>query len=307
LRHSHKRIVVEEEFTMKIAVASCCKIQSINPQPVWRLIKQEAPDVLLLIGDNIYLDHDRHNDPAELASELRDRYSAQFAEPSFASLLADLRTRNAPVIAIYDDHDFLGNNRYGGDHAPALREAARAEFVGAFGPKMTGSDVYSIARLGLVDIVVLDERFYRTSPSVSGSDRDAVLGQAQWAWLEQTLNADTNAKYTLIASSTTLHTFGDESWEQYPSAFQRLTTLLSGRKGALVVSGDVHRNATYDDSGVIEIVTSGVARNGIVFGSPRENYGFLTFDEKKLHVDLRSLKVGGRFDFSIPLSKWVLP
>jgi len=69
---------------------------------------------------------------------------------------------------------------------------------------------------------------------------------------------------------TATHTFGDESWEHYPGAFQRLVDLLKNKPGVFMVSGDVHRNTTYDDSGVIEIVTSAAARNGIVFGSPRK-------------------------------------
>lgn len=140
---------------MKLAVASCSKLQQVNPQPVWSEIKAEKPDVLLLLGDNIYLDHDHHSN----------------AEPNFAPLLADLRARNAPVIAIYDDHDFLGNNRYGGDHDPALANAARAEFVLAFSPTMTGKDLYHRRTIGNVDIVLLDERFYRRSPASSRTDR----------------------------------------------------------------------------------------------------------------------------------------
>jgi phosphodiesterase/alkaline phosphatase D-like protein len=210
------------------------------------------------------------------------------------------------VLAIYDDHDFLGNNRYGGDHAPALREAARKEFIRVFGPTMTGSEVYRSLRVGAVEIVVLDERFHRQSPAASSGDRNAILGSDQWTWFEQ-LVASSNARYLLVASSTTLHTFGDESWEQYPAAFRRIVSLLRGRRGALVVSGDVRRNATYDDSGVIEIVTSAVARKGLVFGSPRKNYGILSFDDQALRVELRSLKVGSRFDFRIPLDQWALP
>ena len=133
-----------------------------------------------------------------------------------------------------------------------------------------------------------------------------MLGSAQWHWLEQVV-ATSDASYLVIASSSTPHTFGDESWEQYPTAFKRITDLLRRRKCSLVLSGDVHRNAVYDDSGVIEIVSSGVARNGIVFGSPRKNYGILTFDKEQVRVELRSLKVGGRFDFSIARNHWVLP
>ncbi len=73
------------------------------------------------------------------------------------------------------------------------------------------------------------------------------------------------------------------------------------------VSGDVHLNACYDDNGVIEIVTSAVARRGLVFGAPRRNYGLFSFGPDAVRIELRNLKVGSRFDFRIPLSDWVLP
>jgi alkaline phosphatase D len=291
---------------MKVAAASCSKIQSINPQPVWLEILEEKPDILLLLGDTIYLEHDHHTDPEALAAELHKLYATQLAEPGFSALLDDIKKRGAKILAIYDDHDFLGNNRYGGDYNPALREAARSEFIKFISPPRTGLDVYSFTKHGILDVAVLDERFYRQSPSVSYADRDAILGAAQWEWLENIV-ASSKAPYLLIASSTTLHTFGDESWEQYPQAFQRLVNLLKNRNGALVLSGDVHRNAVYDDSGIIELVTSAAARKGLVFGAHRKNYAVLTFDEKRVHVDLRSLKVGWRFKFDIPLSHWALP
>jgi hypothetical protein len=52
-------------------------------------------------------------------------------------------------------------------------------------------------------------------------------------------------------------------------------------------------------------VTSGVAGRGAVFGVVRENYAILTFDAEALRVELCSLKVHGRFDLSIPLTKWI--
>lgn len=290
---------------MKIVAASCCKLQQTNPQPVWKEIQDESPDVLLLLGDNIYLDHDHHSDPVALRNELRRFYDAQLAEPSFAGLLANVRQRDGAILSTYDDHDFLGNNRHGGDHPAGLRETARAELVRAFAPPRTGDDVYSVTRSDLVDIVVLDERFYRRAPSSAKGDRDAILGAQQWLWFENVVR-QTAEKYLVVASSTTFHTYGDESWEQYPSAFNRMRTLLGHRRGAMIVSGDVHRNALYDDSGVMEIVTSGVARNGIVFGVPRRNYGVLTFEGDSTRVQLRSSKASWRFDVTIPRSRWSL-
>lgn len=292
---------------MKIAVTSCSKIQQTNPQPVWTKILNERPDVLLLIGDNIYLDHNKHSDPVILRRELHRLYVAQFAEPNFAALIADIHARKATLLAIYDDHDFLGNNRYGGDHDPALREAARSEFIQVFSPPMLGSDVYHMFSSPLVDIIVLDERFYRQSPSDSRGDRDAILGASQWIWFEKAV-ASSNARFLIIASSTTFHSFGDESWEQYPGAFDRMRSLLQAypKKRPMIVSGDVHRNALYDDSGVIEIVTSAVARNGIMFGSPRQNYGILTVNDDSVQVELKSLKAGWRFDVTLKHSNWQL-
>jgi hypothetical protein len=291
---------------MKIVVASCSKIQSVNPQPAWLDILQEKPDLLLLIGDTVYLSHNHHTDPVALRTELQQLYKEQLSEPNFSNLLADIKQRDAKVLAIYDDHDFLGDNRYGGDQDPALREVARDELIKHFSPSQTGSDVYSFTKHGLIDVVVLDERFYRRSPSTSSASRDAILGTTQWTWLE-TIVATSTANYLLIASSTTVHTYGNESWEQYPQAFNRLVNLLKGRRGAFVVSGDVHRNAVYDDSGIIELVTSAVARKGLAFGAERKNYAILTFDDKKMHVDLKSLKIGWRFNFDIALSNWTLP
>lgn len=291
---------------LKIAIASCAKVQDVPEQPVWATVQAQAPDALLLLGDNVYLHHDHHQSPEALAAELRALYAQQLAQPHFAALLADLRARGKPVVAVYDDHDFLGNNRCGGDVADALRQAARAELVRAFAPVQTGEEVYRVHHLGLVDLVVLDARFHRVPPAAAGGDRDALLGAAQWRWLEQQVAAST-APYLVLASSTTLHTFADESWEQYPGAFARLVQLLKGRRGALVVSGDVHRNAVYDDSGVVEVVSSAVARRGIVFGALRQNHGLLQFDGDRMRVQLFSLKVSGRFDFEVPLADWRLP
>lgn len=294
---------------MKIIATSCCKLQDRPDQPVWGEIQAERPDVLLLLGDNVYLDNDVHEDAVALEAELDRLYAAQLGEPHFRALLEDMRARGARVLATYDDHDFLGNNRHGGDHAPGLREAARRMLRKHFNPPATPEgEVYSVTRAGSVDIFVLDERFHRKDVSNAG---DAILGARQWAWFEAAFRAS-GAACRLIVSSTTVHHYAltDESWEHYPYAFQRLRDLLRGQPGALVVSGDIHRNAVYDDSGIVEIVTSGVAREGIVFRKPRKNYGVFTVDATGVRVELRSLKAGWRFDFRLPFTPgraWELP
>jgi alkaline phosphatase D len=290
---------------MRLAFCSCSKIQSVERQVAWTYIQQGQPDALLLLGDNVYLEHDHHVDRQKLLAELEEHYARQKQERNFIELLQDLAARRKPLFAIYDDHDFLGNNRCGGDHDPALREAARQALIEAFFPPMTGEDVYSATTLGNVRLIVLDTRFYRTAPSVSRNNRDAVLGVNQWRWLEKELE-NPGAPFVVIASSTTFHTFGDESWEHYPAAFERLRQLLGNKKGRLLISGDVHNNHSYDDSGVIEIVSSGVARKGLVFGGLRENFGLLDFDDQGVAVQLHGRKQRDRASFRIELDRWTL-
>lgn len=291
---------------LRLAVASCSHIQQVPSQPVWADIQAGRPDALLLLGDTVYLDRDDHDNPAVLAHELDRLYAAQTAEPHFAALRADLQARGAPLIAVYDDHDFLGDNRCGADEPPALRDAARASFVRAMAPRTTGAEVYRHESLGRVDVLVLDGRYHRRSALVSALDPDALLGARQWAWFEQALAACT-APYVVVATCTPFYNWGDECWEQYPLAFARLVGLLIGRPGVLVLSGDAHRNAVYDDAGVIEIVCSAVARRGRASGRLRSNHGLLSFDEHGVRVQLHAHMVGWRFDFRIERQAWALP
>ncbi len=294
----------------KIIAASCCKLQQVSPQPIWAAIQAEQPDALLLMGDNIYLDRDFHAHAGPLANELDELYRQQKAEPSFAGLLADMQARHKPVVAIYDDHDFIGNDRYGGGEDPALGLAARQALINALPTLRTGTDVYGRLSVGPVEVIVLDERFYRRKAADSRFDRDAVLGAAQWAWLEQTLAELAGARFVLLVSSSTVHRFGalqSESWEDYHAAFQRLHGLLARRAGRLVVSGDIHENDCYDDSGLVEFVTSGVARRGLLWGADRANYGVFRFDADGLDFELRSNRVRDRLSGRVALANWRLP
>lgn len=290
---------------VRLIVASCCKIQERPQQPVWAEIQALAPDAVLLLGDQVYLERDDHHDPVALRQSLDALYQRQLAEPHFRALRADLAARGKPLLAIYDDHDFLGDNRCGGDVPPALRLAARAALCAALAPPQTGDEVYAELELDLLHLLILDVRFHRQDARQHGDDRDAILGAAQWQWLEQVI-ARSTAPYLALASSSTFHAFRGESWETYPAAFARLRDLLRGRCGALVLSGDIHNNAAYDDSGVIELVSSGVARLGSTHRAPRDNYAVLDFDAEGLSVQFIGRTHPQCLSFRLTRARWSL-
>ena len=70
-----------------------------------------------------------------------------------------------------------------------------------------------------------------------------VLGEAQWAWLEQELD-ESDADFNVLVSSIQLLSgqHGFESWGNFPHEADRLIRTIgsSGARGVFVLSGDRH-------------------------------------------------------------------
>ena len=71
----------------RIAIASCCRGHSFDEQPVWADIEAEKPDLLLLLGDQVYMNNkvwrhwelDKSGQPTNQILERRRR--AEFITP----------------------------------------------------------------------------------------------------------------------------------------------------------------------------------------------------------------------------------
>ena len=77
----------------KIAFGSCSK-QNM-PQPYWDTIVSESPDLLVLMGDNVYGDCEEDH-----CDRLKGAYEQWAAHPSFRGA-----SQLIPMIATLDDHD----------------------------------------------------------------------------------------------------------------------------------------------------------------------------------------------------------
>lgn len=287
---------------MRLAITSCAKYEHYPEQPVWSEIKQASPDALLLLGDNVYLDKDGHTNAEALAADLRARYDEQLSEPHFKALLSDLRARGKPVMAIWDDHDSFGNDQCGGDYPAEFGEAARAEFHRALPFSVNRPEIYCRRDIGEVSFLLLDVRSYRKDRQTDKRNPDAVLGAKQWQWLEVQL---TNAnRYNVIASGTTLYPHKRECWDDYPKARKRMIGLLAGKAGALFMSGDVHENQLNGGDNVIEVTSSGCARNSIFSKQELRNYGIVDFFNDRLEVSLHGLRPEDQVRRTIALADW---
>jgi alkaline phosphatase D len=114
---------------MKIAFASCMDALRAPDQPVWAEIQSQNPDIVLLLGDQIYMDWGDlgesnwktsiESNPAKaipfFAEDMHQRYARQWQVASFQSLMTQMvLNKGAQSVRLtWDDHDFAWNNSVG--------------------------------------------------------------------------------------------------------------------------------------------------------------------------------------------------
>lgn len=115
----------------KIVFTSCMDAERVPDQPVWEQIRGEEPDVLMLLGDQIYMDWGDLGGPEwrkliarkpveglqAFATEMHHRYALQWAVPGFQALICGFAGRADPsrLLVTWDDHDYAWNNSLGVD------------------------------------------------------------------------------------------------------------------------------------------------------------------------------------------------
>ncbi|MCC9168921.1 alkaline phosphatase family protein [Pontibacter sp. XAAS-A31] len=228
-----------EEFVM--AFGSCNR-QNL-PQPMWKAISKEQPDLWIWLGDNIYGDSDD-------MSVLKAKYETQANQEGYRKLTAEV-----PVIGTWDDHDY-GRNDAGKEY-PHKRESQQLalDFLKepANSPRRKQEGIYAAYDYKLknktVKVILLDVRYHQDGlqkdsvkayiPNTQGD----ILGEAQWKWLEKQLK-ESKADAHIIGSGIQFipdqHPY--EKWANFPAARKRLFDLLAKTKpkGAMLVSGDRH-------------------------------------------------------------------
>jgi alkaline phosphatase D len=224
-----------------IAFGSCNRQN--RPQPLWQPILQHQPQLWIWLGDNIYGDTDS-------MEVLNDKYTLQLQNPDYQQL-----RRQVPIIGIWDDHDY-GRNDAGKDYAyRAESQSIMCDFldVPPDAPQRTHPGAYASHTYGpagkQVKVLLLDGRYFRDAlmrdstraylPNLTGD----MLGEAQWAWLEEELRSSTAQVHIIGCGIQFLpeeHVY--EKWANFPAAKARLLQLIvdSKQPNVILLSGDRH-------------------------------------------------------------------
>ncbi len=242
----------------RIAFGSCSKHD--RPQPLWKHIVTEQPDLWIWLGDIIYAD-------TRDMDKMKNYYNIQKSKPWYRQLL-----KTCPVIGVWDDHDF-GENNTGKWYPPKIRsQELLLDFLDEpeSSPRRKQEGVYAgyeyVFENHRIKIILPDERYFRDKP---GKDAD-MLGETQWEWLKNDIRND-SAVITFIGSSTQLipYEHWSENWGDYPKSRERFMNLLSETKkpGIILLSGDRHWGeiSRMDDSPtgypLYEITSSGMTHH----------------------------------------------
>ncbi len=219
----------------RIAFGSCASEE--RPQPIWDAVAATRPELLLMLGDNIYAD-------TEDMDVMRAKYARLAAVPGFKAL-----RESVPILATWDDHD-LGVND-GGSEYPKKVESQKI-FLDFFGdpedsPRRKRPGVYDARIFGpegkRLQVVMLDTRYFRSSPLMKKTvpkgegpyvpnpdPTTTMLGEDQWHWLEEQLRKPAEVRLIVSSIQVVAEDHGWEKWMNLPLQRERLYRLIKETK-----------------------------------------------------------------------------
>lgn len=233
---------------IRVAFASCN--DQTRSQQHWSQIATFDPDLLLLMGDNVY-----PSKQADLKS-IREAYLILEASEEFRGI-----RQRAPIMATWDDHDY-GLNDGGGDFA--LKKQSKSLFLDFFqeprnSERRRRPGVYDSVIIGepgkTLQVILLDMRSFRSpllkaarpglgkGPYRPTTEKQAtMLGEAQWSWLEEELRKPADLRILVSSIQMFAEETGWETWSNFPNEKTRLLKLIAETKAEnlIVVSGDRH-------------------------------------------------------------------
>ncbi len=280
----------------RFAMGSCNK--QYKPQPLWPVIEKTNPELFLWLGDVIYADTEDMN-------IMQSKYAKQLSNKNYAKFISSI-----PVIGTWDDHDYGANS--GNANYPKKAESQQLflDFLGEPENSLRRQQegVYSSYTYGQgqkkVKFLVLDTRYNRTK---NKKDRNNILGETQWNWLEKELTNSDAKIHFLVSSHSVLASklFFSEEWKDAPVARKRLFNLIKKTKpsGLMILTGDRHFSGyiqkTYGNYKFHEIMASGlthsqniIMRTGIRRLYGKGNYSFgLNFGLMDIFWDASPLQI----------------
>lgn len=241
---------VMRKFEPDFAVFAGDTIYADNPIPPTKEIPVE-------VGGGIWVNNPTKDFVALTLDDYRENWKYNLGDGKLQEFLLE-----TPIYSQWDDHEVLNNwypgeiltaDPYNGIEADALAEIARQALF-EYNP-IRGSEIYRKVQHGRhLELFLLDERSYRdTNPENRNPAGIEMLGEAQFAWLKQSLKRS-KATWKVVSTHDPLSlvTGGEGDWDAWAQGDAavlgrevQLRELLKfikdeGIKNVVYITADVH-------------------------------------------------------------------
>ena len=227
----------------KIALGSCSFInekKDDRPKPygdkyqIFNSILQKDPDLMLWVGDNMYL---RTPDFMTNAG-IRHRYKHTRATKELQALLGSVHH-----YATWDDHDFGPNDADRSYVNKKITEQTFNDYWGNLNTNAAGNGgVTQHFAWNDVEFFMLDDRYHRAPNRDPNSDK-AYLGKQQLNWLIDALTTSRASFKIVVNGGQVISDVAKfENYATYPTELMELLRRIDDAKieGVLFISGDRH-------------------------------------------------------------------
>jgi alkaline phosphatase D len=273
----------------RIAFGSCNNQN--DQQPLWKDVSAQKPDLWIWGGDIIYADWEKSEAVARAYSKLN-------ANPDYAKFKSQV-----PIIGTWDDHDYAHDNAGGNNSFKKQSQQLFLDFfeVPANNPRRVQEGVYHSYDIGAgnqkIKFILLDNRYFKNlEPDY------AMLGKAQWDWLENELKISTANLHIIVSGLSIFSPLIPitEEWRQYPKEYNRMQLLLKTYqvKAPLFLSGDKHFSSIFKFSGQLEFMSSGMTHT-----APHKTWWYLARKYPKTYFGISFGMIDIDWDGNTPMLK----
>ena len=251
--------------SFKVAFASCGRTGSTRE--IFDRIREAQPLFYMNMGDFHYQDINTNR-----PSLFRAAYDAVLASPQQAELY-----RSTPLVYMWDDHDYGGNNASKKSKSHIAARSIYEEYVPHYPfafPQEDGPINYSFA-VGRVKFIITDLRSERDEPKVKDDAKKSLMGAEQKQWFKDELLA-ANGKYPLIFWMTSVPWIGDKGKSPYGSLKTN-------------VYGYIH----HSQSNLFNVRTNRPGRNPNGGGGDEDHWSAYTVERREICDFIKSNRISG--------------
>ena len=240
LDHRLFRVLDTSHSRPKVAVVSCIDDKYRGEQKkIWNSLIRQKPDIILMIGDNVYADKQLGRmGPAHPGDIWRRYLETRNTLEIFRS------QRLIPILAVWDDHDYGWNN---GNKNYKYKEKSKEIFEAFYAQKQKtethhfeqGPGVSSVFKAFDLQLILLDNRSFRDEEG-----KGSHWGLEQEKWLMKHLNTKGHFSGNVIINGDQFfggyHPF--ESFEGHRKRHftQMMKKIFQSKFPSLFISGDRH-------------------------------------------------------------------